>query len=526
MLIKKGKRFRYAVIILLAIIAAACLSFSVSRRAEIKNLQEDSEKRLNAVSAAVFAPTDKYSYLPEVVANHPIIVDTLLHQRDPQRIHRANVFLHRLNANAKSAVVYILNQKGVGIASSNWQEPHSFVGHDYAFRPYFLEALQSGTGKFYAMGVVSLLPGYFISQLIKKDNAVLGVAVIKIDLNNLDAGWAGNKDEVTVTDENGVIFLSSRQDWKYRPMQPLAAPAMEQLERTRQYEAVLKEPLPIVSVEIFRPGERIVNLTEKRGDGRGSEQIRYFVKSGSVADSKWAMNVLTPMTEIDAKSIWAAIIAAGAVAFAALFFMYIRLVRSRNREGEKSRLELEHAHEALEQKHLELQTLSEELRISSVTDPLTGASNRRFFLDSAAKMVSSANRHHYPFSVVMIDVDHFKRINDKYGHPAGDKVLQTLAAISKAALREEDVFARFGGEEFMAILPNTDAQAGQAVAERLRAKVMAHPVKVNDESLYITISCGVSEHRSNETTIENAIKRADEALYAAKDSGRNQVVIR
>jgi diguanylate cyclase (GGDEF)-like protein len=309
-------------------------------------------------------------------------------------------------------------------------------------------------------------------------------------------------------------------------MQALAAPAMEQLKRTRQYEAVLKEPLPIVPMEIFRPGEHIVNLTEKKENGRGSEQIRYFVKSRSIADSKWAMNILTPMTEIDTKSIWAAIIAAGAVAFAALFFMYIRLVRSRNREREKSRLALEHAHEALEQKHLELQTLSEELRISSVTDPLTGASNRRFFLDSAAKMVSSANRHHYPFSVIMIDVDHFKRINDKYGHPAGDKVLQTLAAISREALREEDVFARFGGEEFMAILPNTGAQAGQAVAERLCAKVMAHPVKVNDESLYITVSCGVSEHRSNETTIENAIKRADEALYAAKDSGRNQVVVR
>jgi diguanylate cyclase (GGDEF)-like protein len=526
MLNKKGKRFRRAVTVLIAIIAAACLSFFMSRRTEIKNLREDSEDRLNAVSAAIFAPTDKYSYLPEVVANHPIVVDTLLHQRDPQRIHRANIFLHRLNARAKSAVVYILDQKGVAIASSNWQDPQSFVGHDYAFRPYFLDALQSGTGKFYAMGVVTLLPGYFISQLIKKDNAVLGVAVVKIDLNNLDAEWAGNKGEVTVTDENGVIFLSSRQDWKYRPMQALATPAMEQLKRTRQYENVLKEPLPIVPMEIFRPGERIVGLTEKRENGRGSEQIRYFVKSGNIADSTWTMNILTPMTEIDAKPKWAALIAAGAVAFAALFFMYIQLVRSRNREAEKSRLALEHAHEALEQKHLELQTLSEELRITSVTDPLTGASNRRFFLDSAAKMVSSANRHHYPFSVVMIDVDHFKRINDKYGHPAGDKVLQTLAAVSKEALREEDVFARFGGEEFIAILPNTDAQAGQAVAERLRAKVMAHPVKINDESLYITISCGVSGHRSNETTIEDAIKRADDALYVAKGSGRNQVIAR
>jgi two-component system C4-dicarboxylate transport sensor histidine kinase DctB len=515
----RGKRFRRTATILIAVISAGCLSFFVSHRSEIKTLRENAEYRLNAIDAAIFAPTDKFSYLPEVVANHPIVIETLLSRRDPRSIHRANIFLQRLNANAKSAVVYILDENGVAIASSNWQEPQSFVGRDYAFRPYFIDAMHSGTAKFYAMGVTTLLPGYYISQVIKKDGAVLGVAVVKIDLNNLDAGWAGSKEEVAVTDENGIVFLSSRQDWKYRPMQALAAPTMEQLKRTRQYEAVLKEPMPIVSTEALRPDERIVSLAENRRNGHGAEQTRYFVKSRNIAESKWTINVLAPMTESDAKSGWTAIIASGSVAFAALFFMYMQLVRKRNQEAEKSRL-------ALEQKHFELQTLSEELRVISITDPLTGAYNRRFFMDSAAKIVSAANRHQLPLSVVMIDVDHFKRINDKYGHPAGDKVLQMLVAASKETLREEDVFARFGGEEFIVILPNTDAQVGQAVAERLRAKVMDQPIIVNDELLYVTVSCGVSEHRQNEPTIEDAIKRADEALYAAKGGGRNQLALR
>jgi diguanylate cyclase (GGDEF)-like protein len=125
----------------------------------------------------------------------------------------------------------------------------------------------------------------------------------------------------------------------------------------------------------------------------------------------------------------------------------------------------------------------------------------------------------------MIDVDNFKNINDKFSHPVGDKVLQTLAAICTEAIREADVFARFGGEEFIIALPDTAERAAHEVAERLRMAVINNPIDHNGALVRITISCGVSQYRPEDVYVEHVIKRADQALYAAKTSGRNRAVV-
>lgn len=191
-----------------------------------------------------------------------------------------------------------------------------------------------------------------------------------------------------------------------------------------------------------------------------------------------------------------------------------------------SRQELEKAHQELEQKHRELSALSEELHKTSITDPLTGAYNRRYFLESTTKTISLVKRHHCAFSLLMLDIDHFKKINDTYGHMVGDKVLQTLTEIWKEELRDEDVFARFGGEEFVVALANTDLAGATMVAERLRTKLLNYAIEVEGKSLHITVSTGVSQYEPTEESIQETIKRADEALYAAKNGGRNQVVAR
>jgi two-component system, NtrC family, C4-dicarboxylate transport sensor histidine kinase DctB len=190
-----------------------------------------------------------------------------------------------------------------------------------------------------------------------------------------------------------------------------------------------------------------------------------------------------------------------------------------------SRNALEQALASLEQKHRELHKLSNEFRAASITDPLTAVYNRRFFFEATAKLVSAASRHHHPLSILMIDIDHFKKINDTYGHLAGDAVLQALAAHWREALREEDICARFGGEEFIIALPNTDATLAAAVAERLLSRSSRQPLDADGHPCRVTISCGVSQFRFNEHSIEETLKRADEALYAAKNAGRKRVVV-
>ena len=169
-----------------------------------------------------------------------------------------------------------------------------------------------------------------------------------------------------------------------------------------------------------------------------------------------------------------------------------------------------------------LQELNESLKIASTQDPLTGLFNRRFMLDRLQNEAALAKRRQTSFSVLLIDVDYFKNINDGWGHSVGDKTLVLLANALSLALRSSDVCARWGGEEFLILLPDTGESGAAEIAERLRATISALRVPELPADYQLTISIGLALHRI-ESTIEETIKRADAALYAAKAGGRNRV---
>lgn len=528
---QRTTRLRTALLIFLAVLAVAAagyLSFYLSREDALDDLRDEADSRLALLTTALFAPADKYSYLPEVLAIHPALEDLLRRKNDPAQAGKANRLLEQLNRTAGSAVIYVLDDTGRVIAASNWNDPGSFVGHDYAFRPYFRSAMQGGSGRFYGVGTTTMQPGYYISRAIMLNGVPAGVVTVKVDLSRLDEGWTRgrSRDEITVTDANGVIFLSSRAEWKYRPKQPLSPAAMAQLKRTHQYDAVLREPLSIETLSRLGPHEWLVAIVQIARDGHGEEQAHYLQRSGRIDGSDWTVSVLVPTLELDTRVTRITIIGAGGLAFLLLAALFMWQFNHRIQEREKSRRALELAHAALEQKHSELQKMTEELRVASITDPLTGAYNRRFFFEAVSKLVSASNRHRFAISIVIIDVDHFKRINDFYGHPAGDAILRELTAICKESLRDADIFARFGGEEFVMALPNSDEETARLVAERLRVKVNNRLIDIKGEPLRISVSCGASQYRLQEAGIDDTLKRADEALYVAKKSGRNQVVVR
>ncbi|CAM4235562.1 diguanylate cyclase [Vreelandella rituensis] len=175
----------------------------------------------------------------------------------------------------------------------------------------------------------------------------------------------------------------------------------------------------------------------------------------------------------------------------------------------------------------ERKQLEETLARQAMTDPLTGLGNRRYLEDQAAMQIARAKRSGEPLSLIAIDLDRFKRINDTYGHDVGDCVLQAFANQAKKLLREEDVLCRMGGEEFAALLPTTSAAQAMQVAERLRTALETSPVDVahdvtEDGWLFYTASLGVTLVSAGETSLKPAIKRADQGLYAAKKAGRNQ----
>jgi diguanylate cyclase (GGDEF)-like protein len=173
----------------------------------------------------------------------------------------------------------------------------------------------------------------------------------------------------------------------------------------------------------------------------------------------------------------------------------------------------------------EINRLQEELREQAVRDGLTNLFNRRYLDETLERELARAKREGYPLSLVMIDIDHFKKLNDTYGHQAGDKVLRELAALLWGNIRAEDVPCRYGGEEFLVLLPRMPLDIALERAENWRKSLEATRVPFGDFHLETTISCGLSAYPDHARTPDDLIRCCDEALYKAKRHGRNRCEI-
>ena len=178
---------------------------------------------------------------------------------------------------------------------------------------------------------------------------------------------------------------------------------------------------------------------------------------------------------------------------------------------------------AIERDLTEHKLLQSRLEILAHTDSLTGLPNRQAIMNRAETEFTAARRYNRALSIVMVDVDHFKSINDQHGHATGDQVLRDVATICQDVLRGSDVIGRIGGEEFVLLLPEAEQKSAEHIAERMRARLASTKILLNDLELQVTASFGVATISSKDMTMQDMLDRADEAMYNAKHGGRNQV---
>lgn len=172
----------------------------------------------------------------------------------------------------------------------------------------------------------------------------------------------------------------------------------------------------------------------------------------------------------------------------------------------------------------ELAQANTRLRELAITDSLTGLYNRRFFFELAGKELSRAHRSQQPLSVMLLDLDNFKQINDQYGHLVGDQALQAVAKRIRDCIREIDILGRYGGEEFVMLMPDTDLASAIQMAERVCLGMNSDPIKINEQTISMAASLGVATLEVGQNiTIDSLLDQADQALYTAKREGRNQV---
>ncbi|NEX47284.1 sensor histidine kinase [Pseudotabrizicola algicola] len=228
---------------LLAALVAAALAWLVAERWATASLRESLDRSLLLTARAVEAEIDRFRALPDVAGEDARIRAALI---DPRALDAANRYLETISAHGGASDLFLINAEGQAIAASNWNRPSSFVGERYSFRPYFTQAMESGRGQFYAIGVTTGVPGYFLSTRVTSGDQT-GVLVVKLDLRPLQATWRSAGAQMALADADGVIFLSGREDWLYRPLAPLGAETLQRLDATRAYDGVdLAEAPPLL----------------------------------------------------------------------------------------------------------------------------------------------------------------------------------------------------------------------------------------------------------------------------------------
>ena len=332
----------FVVFALLATLAAACaLTWSITWQRSADELRRNAAVRADRTTNALKSTLERYESLPYLLAEHPLVQDVLA-DPTPDGVARANRYLEDVNRHARATQTYIIRADGLCVAASNWNHPDSFVGVQYLFRPYFVDAVKGGVGRFFGIGTISHDPGYFISQPVYRDGKIVGVAVVKLNLE-----WFPGTDAfepLVVTDDHGVIFLSSVPAWKYHTVRPLPGSVATSIFETRQYAQQSIAPLPMTIERTLDDDARIVRI------GGGRLAPRYLATRRSVGVPDWHLITMASVDAVDTDARNATIVTGFGFVSLCLLGFYWRMRRARVREMVKSRALLQKAYAELNQR--------------------------------------------------------------------------------------------------------------------------------------------------------------------------------
>lgn len=323
----------YSLLIITGTVVAATFAM---RHAERQALEEDAARanqQLGLYANSLHTLIDRYRALPAVLALDPQLRAALAGPVDADEQAALNLKLEKINGAAQSSTLELLDRSGLAVAASNWRLPSSYVGHNYGFRPYFSQTRTQGSGRFYAVGVTSGIPGYFLSSAVlgEKDE-FLGAMVVKLEFPELEREWRQGSDTLLVSDARGIIFIANQPGWRYRALRPLNASDMAEIKTTRQYDKQTLLPLTHLALRRFDDNS---DLRRVEGpDGTAD----YLWESLPLTAEGWTLHLLR-RPQVAFEDLRNAGLAAAGVWLAVVFLLLflnqrwrLSKVRQRNRE--------------------------------------------------------------------------------------------------------------------------------------------------------------------------------------------------
>ncbi|WP_417820571.1 sensor histidine kinase [Terasakiella sp.] len=320
----------------------------------LNDLRRKLDSRMQLYSSNIVSELEKYEYLPVILARDPILKSLFEGEMLDFRIDRANRHLSAIEQIAEVSAVYVMTTQGNTVAASNWDEENSFVGKNFRFRPYFKNAMQGRTGHYFALGTTSNIPGYYLSYPIGDGDKIDGVVVVKVSVARLEEAWARAKEEVIVTDRNGVVIISGRDEWRFRTLEKLRPDLRQSLINSRQYSDAQLIPIETGRERIIDDNTKRIAIRHPLANGKDASKWEdIYIRSRPVLGTDWIVHYIFREATLRNDVINTLIIAAFAWLIAILSFLYMlqrrNMINHRLEYQERHRQTLENA--AIELEH-------------------------------------------------------------------------------------------------------------------------------------------------------------------------------
>lgn len=294
---------------------------------------------------------EKYERLPEVLSQDEYLIKALLQPTSPETIASLNLRLERINASSDALDTYLMDDRGLTIGASNWRQPHSFVGRNFSFRPYFQEAMEGGLGRYFAIGTTSSKRGYYFAYPVRHRNTILGVVVVKVDIDEVEDKWMQKNDTFLVSDPDGVIFITTDPSLRYKTLRPLSTETLRNIAERKRYPDTVSAPLA-TSWEILDKDIELLSL-----GGQGSEGKTVLRQSQKMDKAGWEVHLLSEIKAVKSRTV----LVTGVVGLSGMIILIVGLLFLQRKQRtmelrrveEQSRQALRQANELLESRVLE-----------------------------------------------------------------------------------------------------------------------------------------------------------------------------
>lgn len=351
-----SSRYRVVLIVALILLGLLLSMYWAGRIAEQRAWDERSQEargQLQLYAQAIHTQVERFRSVPALLALDSDIQGLLNNPDDQALREQLNLRLEEQNQAAGSSVLYLLDRHGETLAASNWRDWSSFVGNNYAFRPYFLDAIANDSGRYFAVGVTTGIPGYFLSSSVKNaEGEVNGVLVVKLELEDMQREWVGQSGILLIADSLEIVILTNRPAWRFRYLRPLSDEVRERLVAVRRYAEQNLQPLPSERLQ------RIAEDSERRQvDGPDGRRV-YLWQQLKLPEEDWTLHLLQEPQQIAASVRSYRLAAAGVWMTLAFLLLFLAQRRKTRRIEQRNRSELERL---VEERTRELHTAQDEL---------------------------------------------------------------------------------------------------------------------------------------------------------------------